>query len=138
MDDKRARVLTCWGHVYFYACTRMPPVKVRFIFANYDRVETTGEYETSDTKVDALRAALFAKIQDKTIQFPDNADVQDVSQLRMFEAGKMLVDGKTLEQSNFTITSEHPTVITVSVRPINAGVAGSGGSSADSGCCIIT
>ena len=115
----------------------MPPVKVRFMFANYDRVETTAEHETTDTKVDALRAALFAKIQDKTIQFPDNADVQDVSQLRMFEGGKMLVDGKTLEQSNFTITSEHPTVVTVSVRPTNAGVVGSGGSSTQPGCCIV-
>ena len=138
MGDKRARVLRSGGHVYFYACTRMPPVKVRFVFANYDRVETTDEYETKDTKVDVLRAALFAKIQDKTIQFPDNADVQEVSQLRMFEAGKMLVDGKTLEQSNFTVTSEHPTVITVSVRPINAGVGGSGQSSTGPGCCIIT
>ena len=52
----------------------MPLVKLRFLFANYDRVETTQEYDLETTTVDTIRSELFEKIPE--LNLPEEEKVE--------------------------------------------------------------
>ena len=93
----------------------MSLVKLRFLFANYDRVEVTKEYDLETTKIETIRSDLHSKVPE--LKLPDGVKVENVSQLRLFAGGKVLVDGKTLKDSNILVTDAHPTAVTVSIRP---------------------
>ena len=129
------------GHVF-----GMPLVKLRFLFANYDRVETTQEYDLETTNVDTIRSELFEKIPE--LNLPEEEKVENLSQLRLFEGGKLMVDGKTLKESNVSVSDAHPTVVTVSIRPLNIspskqtkkaqrGEGARNNETQQSGCCTI-
>ena len=60
------------GHVF-----GMPLVKLRFLFANYDRVETTQEYDLETTTVDTIRSELFEKIPE--LNLPEEEKVENFS-----------------------------------------------------------
>lgn len=109
-------------------------VSLRFLFSNLDRVETTLEYDMK-TKVEVVRKCLFDKVSELGIKEP----VNDITQLRMFEGGKLLSDGKSLADFNVKRYEDHPTAITVSIRPANVppSIAKEQGGATSTGCCNV-
>jgi len=110
-------------------------VSLRCLFSNYDRVETILEYEM-ETMVEVLRKGLYDKIPELGIKEP----VMNMNQLRMFEGGKMLVDGKSLAEFKVKQYDDHPTAITISIRPVSVppSIVKEKEEPTPSGCCIIS
>ena len=108
---------------------------VKMLFSNYDRVETVLEYEM-ETMVEVLRKGLYDKIPELGIKEP----VMNMNQLRMFEGGKMLVDGKSLAEFKVKQYDDHPTAITISIRPVSVppSIVKEKEEPTPSGCCIIS
>ena len=110
-------------------------VKLRFLIANYDRCETVMEYEMT-ASIESVRQGLFDKLPDLGVK----ETVTNVNQLRMFEGGKMLVDGKSLADSNVRVYEDNPTAITVSIRPANVppNISTEKNGPSQGGCCVIS
>ena len=109
-------------------------VKLRFLIANYDRCEAVMEYDMT-ASIETVRQGLLDKLPDLGVK----ETVTNVNQLRMFEGGKMLVDGKSLADSNVRVYEDNPTAITVSIRPANVPPSISSGKNGSSqgGCCVV-
>ena len=109
-------------------------VSLRCLFSNHDRVETTLEYEMN-TMIEVVRQGLFDKLSELGIKEP----VSDINQLRMFEGGKMLINGKSLAESNVKRYEDHPTAITVSIRPANLppSITREAKEATSTGCCNV-
>ena len=52
----------------------MSLVKLRFLFANYDRVEVTKEYDLESTKIETIRSDLHSKVPELKFFLDDSVD----------------------------------------------------------------
>eukprot|EP00943_MAST-04B_sp_MAST-4B-sp1_P003894 g3894.t1 len=85
--------------------------------------------------IEVVRQGLFDKLSELGIKEP----VSDINQLRMFEGGKMLINGKSLAESNVKRYEDHPTAITVSIRPANLppSITREAKEATSTGCCNV-
>ena len=93
------------------------------------------EYDMT-ASIETVRQGLLDKLPDLGVK----ETVTNVNQLRMFEGGKMLVDGKSLADSKVRVYEDNPTAITVSIRPANVppNISTERMIPSQGGCCVIS